>query len=279
MGSCAKLCLFCIVVFLVPLLLAAYAALLASNDSSSRYSNYNSDNDDSNGPWAVFFGHLIGYFFQLAATVMCFKAFLGARRQYNVLQKFLHVGSLECTGTVTRHHITSHRVNCIENRQTHALKYVYRVEDDDGSTVVYEKSKEIVYWCTLCRQVRLTEQTVRHTNAPPLIPLKLLPGQPGSGYPTLLLEEELQYYWPRTVIGVFIAASVAALVPWFLYTIGEGDTWPPIAIACLWSVGGGFWMARHQLQRWEFETLQSGLQQQQQIQRADRGETELPAVV
>ena len=128
-----------------PILLATCATLLSTSDS----------------PAGVFFGHLVAYFFQLACACICFKKALGARRQYDILQQYSREGSLDCTGFVTRHSITSHRTNCIETRQTHCFEYEYRVVDEENEeeALVYKKCKEVVYYCTLCRGPGLTSLT------------------------------------------------------------------------------------------------------------------------
>ena len=101
------------------------------------------------------------------------------------------------------------------------------------------------------------------------IPLKILPGQPGSGYPTILLEGELSSYWPRTIAVFLVATSSMVLLPWILFTTGDGDTVLAIAGAFVWSFITGLLLARNKLKIWEEKTLRSGLQtraQQQQLE-------------
>lgn len=258
--KCLKLGLF----LLPPVLLALFAASLAHPKEDSG-SNGNMGNGEENGPAAVFFGHLICYMFQLIATTYCFTTALGAGLQYNILQQYMREGSaLDCTGKVTKHHITSHRTNFIETRQTHILSYSYQyLDEDQGTVAIYIKDKTVVYHCTLCNPPRLTTLTGHGQDSQqqslPSIPLKILPGQPGSGYPTLLLEEELNGYWVRKVLLVAVAGAASVVLPWMLLTIGAGDAWPAVAASCAWSVVAGFYLARTKLQSWEESTLRSGL--------------------
>lgn len=253
MGCWLKLALF----LLPPVLLALWAASLGPKNTSSYGSN------EENGPVGVFFGHLVCYFVQLVAATFCFATALGATRQYNIYQQYMQEGSaMDATGRVTKHHVTSHQTNCIETRQTHDLTYMYHYLDEENGTIsIYKKEKVVVYSCTLCNPPELaalhrqgaTQQSL------PSIPLRILTGQPASGYPTLLLEEELAGFWVRQTFGVLIAAAALVMFPVLLLTVGTGDALPAVMVSLAWSTVSGLFLAQSEVKSWEESTLRSGL--------------------
>ena len=112
----------------------------------------------------------------------------------------------------------------------------------------------------------------------------MLPGLPGSGYPTILVKEELEVFWTYTILQFLAAAASVVFIPLLLLTFtgddddyddddqhAKGDSMPAVVGACVWSTIAGLVLARFQLHRWEEDTPRGGLQSQQ--------ETEMPPVV
>ena len=215
----------------------------------------------------------------------------------------------------------------VETRQTHYFEYEYQVVDEENEeeALVYRKQKKVVYFCTLCREhpppppgltslTRQPRQRSRDNNGestqprgrrqnnsdgseqPIPVPLKMLPGLPGSGYPTILVKEELEDFWTYAILQFLVGAAGFVLIPWLLLTFTlnddvyyyyrdeqppKGDSMPLVVGACVWSTIAGLVLARYQLHQWEEDTLRGGLQleQHQETEMPPVEETEMPPVV
>ena len=234
-----KHCMNCMLqIFLVPVALSTYAATQTPYDNGA----------------GIFFGHLFCYLFQFVCFLKFFENVLGARWKKNILDQYASPTSISVTGIVTKFHVTIHRTNFIETRQTHRIDYVYAVVDEEnGSTAMYKKTKETTYRCSLCRDnLWKPSRTGR-----PEIPLKQLPLQPGSGYPAHLIEEELDGYWIRVVFVTSFGFGGGLFLPLFLSSITD-DAKSTIIVGSVWAFVIGIHAARKGLQRWEKDMLIDG---------------------
>ena len=176
---------------------------------------------------------------------------LGSKRRKRILDEYCRDGTV-LNGVLQRHQITSHRVNFVENRQTHELVYRYQYIDEEAQeATTYKKIVRKVYLCPLCRCAKPWQARPGTS----IIPLRRLPLQPGSGYPTHLLDEEANLL--ELGVGVSMLSSVAIIIGIPYMLIGPAqDPLEVVALGTIWCGVAGAMAGKLKTENWEKAVLQ-----------------------